>query len=165
MSSQTRMYVSVMMCNSQGEMLILQRSDSARFAPGQWEFINGTPEPHETAEELSVLSAELAILHTRRAGALNRNLGLTGSAWALVASVRGRHLQLPLWAAFAAGTTLGVGLGVRSAWNCQAGRHACSCTRGRRIWTGSARTTARPCCVGCSRVPTSSWPGLVSGRR
>lgn len=29
------------------------------------------------------------------------------SAWALVASVGARHLQLPLWAAFAAGATLG----------------------------------------------------------
>lgn len=39
--------------------------------------------PHEVAEELSALSADLANLHQRRSGSLNRNLGLSGSAWAL----------------------------------------------------------------------------------
>lgn len=40
--------------------------------------------PHEVAEELSALSADLANLHTRRSGLLVNNLGLASSAWAIV---------------------------------------------------------------------------------
>lgn len=43
--------------------------------------------PHEVAEELSGLSAELATLHDRRSGVLTRNLGLGSSAWAIVDAV------------------------------------------------------------------------------
>jgi hypothetical protein len=39
---------------------------------------------HEAAEELSALSAELAILHHRRTGLLKNNLGINHQAWALV---------------------------------------------------------------------------------
>lgn len=39
--------------------------------------------PHEVAEELSALSAELASLNERRSGLLNNNLGLGSGAWAL----------------------------------------------------------------------------------
>jgi hypothetical protein len=40
--------------------------------------------PHEVAEELSALSADLASLHARRSGLLVNNLGLASSAWAIV---------------------------------------------------------------------------------
>ena len=40
--------------------------------------------PHEVAEELSALSAELASIHERRSGLLMNNLGLTTNAWAIV---------------------------------------------------------------------------------
>ena len=40
--------------------------------------------PHEVAEELSALSAELATVHQRRAGLLINNLGLGSHAWAIV---------------------------------------------------------------------------------
>ncbi len=40
--------------------------------------------PHETAEELSALSAELAIIHKRRSGLLKNNLGLASQAWGIV---------------------------------------------------------------------------------
>lgn len=40
--------------------------------------------PHEVAEELSALSADLATLHARRSGLLVNNLGLPSSAWAIV---------------------------------------------------------------------------------
>ncbi len=40
--------------------------------------------PHETAEELSALSADLATLHERHAGLLKNNLGLRSNAWAVV---------------------------------------------------------------------------------
>ncbi len=39
---------------------------------------------HETAEELSALSADLATLHERHAGLLKSNLGLRSNAWAVV---------------------------------------------------------------------------------
>ncbi len=39
---------------------------------------------HETAEELSALSAEIATVHQRRSGLLTHNLGLASQAWAIV---------------------------------------------------------------------------------
>lgn len=40
--------------------------------------------PHEVAEELSALSAELATVHQRRSGVLVKNLGIGSHAWAIV---------------------------------------------------------------------------------
>jgi hypothetical protein len=40
--------------------------------------------PHEVAEELSALSAELATVHQRRSGVLMNNLGITSQSWAIV---------------------------------------------------------------------------------
>ncbi len=40
--------------------------------------------PHEVAEELSALSAELAIVHQKRSGLLMNNLGLGSHAWSIV---------------------------------------------------------------------------------
>lgn len=40
--------------------------------------------PHEVAEELSALSAEIAIIHQRRSGLLSNNLGINSEAWSIV---------------------------------------------------------------------------------
>lgn len=40
--------------------------------------------PHEVAEELSALSAELATVHKRRSGLLINNMGISSHAWAIV---------------------------------------------------------------------------------
>ncbi len=40
--------------------------------------------PHEVAEELSALSAEIATVHKRRSGLLMNNLGIASHAWAIV---------------------------------------------------------------------------------
>jgi len=40
--------------------------------------------PHEVAEELSALSAEIATIHERRSGLLINNMGLKSHAWAIV---------------------------------------------------------------------------------
>lgn len=40
--------------------------------------------PHEVAEELSALSADLATVHQRRSGLLISNMGIASHAWAIV---------------------------------------------------------------------------------
>lgn len=40
--------------------------------------------PHEVAEELSALSAEISTVHDRRSGLLRNNMGLGSNAWAVV---------------------------------------------------------------------------------
>ena len=40
--------------------------------------------PHEVAEELSALSAEIETIHQRRSGVLMNNLGIASHAWAIV---------------------------------------------------------------------------------
>lgn len=40
--------------------------------------------PHEVAEELSALSAEIAAIHERRSGVLSNNMGISSNAWAIV---------------------------------------------------------------------------------
>jgi len=40
--------------------------------------------PHEVAEELSALSAEIASVHERRSGLLMNNMGLASHAWAVI---------------------------------------------------------------------------------
>lgn len=54
--------------------------------------------PHEVAEELSALSAELATLHSRRSGVLMNNLGITSQSWAIV-DVFGNS-QIGFWPLF-----------------------------------------------------------------
>jgi hypothetical protein len=54
------------------------------LADPQGFYVSSSGFPHEVAEELSGLSADLASLHTRRSGLLENNLGLAGGAWALV---------------------------------------------------------------------------------
>ena len=47
---------------------------------------------HETAEELSALSADIASLHSRHSGLLHSNLGLSSAAWAIVDASANGHL-------------------------------------------------------------------------
>lgn len=54
--------------------------------------------PHEAAEELSALSADLAILHNRRSGLLINNLGIASHAWAIVDAFG--NSQIGFWPMF-----------------------------------------------------------------
>lgn len=62
----------------------LSSSGKALFADSQGFYIASQGFPHETAEELSALSADLAALHARHNGLLHGNIGLPTSSWALV---------------------------------------------------------------------------------
>ncbi len=50
----TRVYVSVLVQNQGGQVLLVKRSPDSKFAPGQWEFVNGGIDPGETAEQTAV---------------------------------------------------------------------------------------------------------------
>jgi hypothetical protein len=54
--------------------------------------------PHDVAEELSALSAELTNIHERRAVLLMDNLGVSSNAWALI-DVFGNS-QIGFWPLF-----------------------------------------------------------------
>lgn len=54
--------------------------------------------PHEVAEELSALSAELAIVHQRRSGLLINHLGIASQAWAITDS--SGNSQIGFWTVF-----------------------------------------------------------------
>lgn len=54
--------------------------------------------PHEVAEELSALSAELATVHQRRSGLLVNNLGISSHAWAIVDAYG--NSQIGFWPMF-----------------------------------------------------------------
>lgn len=54
--------------------------------------------PHEVAEELSGLSAELSTVHERRSGLLMNNLGVSGQAWGII-DVFGNS-QIGFWPLF-----------------------------------------------------------------
>ncbi len=47
---------------------------------------------HETAEELSALSADLASLHARHSGLLHSNLSINSAAWAIVDASANGHI-------------------------------------------------------------------------
>lgn len=65
-------------------LLPLSGSGKALLADSQGFYLASQGFPHETAEELSALSADLASLHERHRGLLKNNLNLQSSAWALV---------------------------------------------------------------------------------
>ena len=58
--------------------------------------------PHEVAEELSALGAEIATVHQRRSGLLKNNLGLGSHAWAIVDAFG--CSQIGFWPVFMGGT-------------------------------------------------------------
>lgn len=66
--------------------LLAQTSGSGRalLADSQGFYLATAGFPHEAAEELSALSADLASMHDRHARLLHNNLAMASSAWALV---------------------------------------------------------------------------------
>jgi len=64
--------------------------------------------PHEVAEEISALSAELYVIHERRAGLLMKNMGLHSHAWAVVNA--SGNSQLGFWPLFIGNTKFVIAL-------------------------------------------------------
>ena len=62
----------------------LSSNGRALLADAQGFYVASRGFPHETAEELSAVSADLASLYERHSGLLGSNMGLETSAWALV---------------------------------------------------------------------------------
>jgi 8-oxo-dGTP diphosphatase len=50
----TRVYVSVIVKNKENKQLIIRRHENSIFAPGQWEFVNGSIDDGESAEQTAV---------------------------------------------------------------------------------------------------------------
>lgn len=76
----------------------LTRDGKILLADTQGFYLHSHGFPHEAAEEISALSADIANMHARRAGLINRNLGLSGSAWSLTNAAG--HSQLGFWPLF-----------------------------------------------------------------
>lgn len=76
----------------------LSASGKALLADDQGFYISSSGFPHETAEELSGLSASLATLHDRYRGVLKNNLGESSSAWGLVDAMG--NSQIGFWPMF-----------------------------------------------------------------
>ncbi len=62
----------------------LSDTKKALLADAQGFYICSQGFPHETAEELSALSADIASMHNRHQHVIQHNLGLSTSAWSLV---------------------------------------------------------------------------------
>ncbi|RKZ78018.1 MAG: hypothetical protein DRQ35_06660 [Gammaproteobacteria bacterium] len=80
--------------------LLVGLSDSGKvlLADEQGFYLCSQGFPHETAEELSALSADLSSLYQRHQGLLKNNLNLETSAWAMVdAAGNGQIGFWPLW--------------------------------------------------------------------
>ncbi len=73
-------------------------SSKVLLADEQGFYLASSGFPHEAAEELSALSAELANLHERRSGVLVNNLGLSSSAWSVVGATG--HSKIGFWPLF-----------------------------------------------------------------
>ncbi len=65
-------------------LIVLSSQSKALLADTQGFYVCAQGFPHETAEELSALSADLASLQGRHQRLIGNNLGLDTSAWALV---------------------------------------------------------------------------------
>lgn len=76
----------------------LSVAGKALLADEQGFYISSSGFPHETAEELSGLSASLATLHERYQGVLKNNLGEGSSAWGLVDAAG--NSQVGFWPMF-----------------------------------------------------------------
>lgn len=73
----------------------LSSSNKVLLADGLGFYISSVGIPHETAEELSALSADLSMLSERHKGLLQGNLNLNSSNWALVDA--GGFSQISFW--------------------------------------------------------------------
>jgi hypothetical protein len=63
---------------------LLSGNGKALLADSQGFYVSSQGFPHETAEELSALSADLASLHQRHQRLLTNNINISSSAWGLV---------------------------------------------------------------------------------
>ena len=81
-----------------GLLSVLSVSGKALLADEQGFYIASSGFPHETAEELSGLSANIATLHDRYQGVLKNNLGEGSSAWGLVDAAG--NSQIGFWPIF-----------------------------------------------------------------
>lgn len=70
-------------------------NEKALLSDAQGLYLATTGFPHEAAEELSALSADLADLHARHQGLLEGNLGFSTSNWGLMDA--SGNSQLGLW--------------------------------------------------------------------
>jgi hypothetical protein len=80
--------------------LLMGLSDSGKalLADEQGFYVSAQGFPHETAEELSALSADVFSMYERHQGLLKNNLGLETSAWALIDAAGNGHIGFwPLW--------------------------------------------------------------------
>lgn len=68
------------------------------LADEQGFYLSSSGFPHEVAEELSALSAELATVHQRRSGLLINNMGIFSHAWAIVDAFG--NSQIGFWPMF-----------------------------------------------------------------
>ncbi|MFO1303577.1 MAG: hypothetical protein U1F54_07580 [Burkholderiales bacterium] len=77
--------------------LLAKLSDSGKtlLADHQGFYIATAGFPHETAEELSALSADVATLHARHARLIHGNLNLAGANWGLIDAAG--NAQLGIW--------------------------------------------------------------------
>lgn len=67
-----------------GLLSTLSENGKVLLADQQGFYLASQGFPHEVAEELSALSAEIATVHQRRSGLLLNNMGLGSHAWAVV---------------------------------------------------------------------------------
>lgn len=81
-----------------GLLATLSGSRKALLADQQGLYLASHGFPHETAEELSALSADLASVQQRHNGLLANNLGMQSAAWAIVNA--GGDSQLGFWPLF-----------------------------------------------------------------
>lgn len=52
--TKTRVFACAVIRNQEGEYLLLKRADDSKFAAGEWEFVSGSIEGSETAEDCIV---------------------------------------------------------------------------------------------------------------
>lgn len=70
----------------------LSATGKALLADEQGFYLASSGFPHETAEELSGLSANISTLHERYQGVLKNNLGEGSSAWGLIDAAGNAHI-------------------------------------------------------------------------
>jgi hypothetical protein len=78
-----------------GLLAKLSQNGKALLADNQGFYLASNGFPHEVAEELSALSAEIAVVYNRRSGVLIKNLGLASNAWAVIDA--SGHSKIGFW--------------------------------------------------------------------
>ncbi len=63
---------------------VFSKNNKVLLSDSQGFCITNVGFPDDMVEEISVLSADIAIMHKRRALEINKNLGLTSQAWSIV---------------------------------------------------------------------------------